>query len=221
MAVIPARGGSKGLPGKNIRPLGGKPLITWTIEAARGARAVDQVILSSDDEAIMAAATAAGCAVPFRRPPELATDEAGSIDVVLHALDAVPGADIVVLLQPTSPLRTAADIDQALDRLAATGAPAVVSVCAVEQNPHWMYRLSPEARLVPVMGDGPGFARRQELPDIFTLNGAIYAARVDWLRAHRSFVTGETVAFVMPQERSLDIDTAADFEACMRALDKQ
>ena len=113
LAVIPARGGSKALPGKNILTINGRPLIDWSIAAARGSRFVDRVVLSSDDDAIMAAAAACGCEVPFRRPTDLATDAASTIDVVLHALDALPGYDVVMVLQPTSPLRTAGDIDAA------------------------------------------------------------------------------------------------------------
>ena len=149
LAVIPARGGSKGLPGKNILPVGGKPLIAYSIDAARACAAVDRVIVSSDDDAIIAAARACGCDVPFRRPDELATDTAASIDVILHALDQVPGYDYVVLLQPTSPLRTAADIDAACERLAGHGAQACVSVSPVEQSPYWMYHISDGGELKP------------------------------------------------------------------------
>jgi CMP-N,N'-diacetyllegionaminic acid synthase len=126
LALIPARGGSQGLPGKNILPVRGRPLLAWSVDAARGSRRVDRVVLSSEDEAVIAAARACGCDVPFRRPYALASDTAPTIDVVLHALDALPGYDVVVLLQPTSPLRTVADIDGACVRFATSGAPACV-----------------------------------------------------------------------------------------------
>lgn len=211
LAVIPARGGSKGLPGKNTLPVRGRPLLAWTAEAALGAHAVDRVVVSSDADAILAAARSCGVE-PLRRPAGLATDTATTIDVVLHALDACPGYDVVVVLQPTSPLRTAADIDAALERLAASGAPACVSVCEAEQSPYWMYRISAGETLVPIVDAPAGATRRQDLPAVYVLNGAIYAADAAWLRKERAFVTARTVAHVMPAERSLDIDTARDFQ---------
>lgn len=218
LAVIPARGGSKGLPGKHLLQAGGRALIAWTIEAARAATCIDRTVLSSDDEAIMACARAHGCDVPFRRPAELATDSAASIDVVLHAVDALPGYDVVVLLQPTSPLRGAADVDAACATLAASKAPACVSVAPVAQSPYWMYRLGDRGTLQPIAELPAGATRRQDLPEVYALNGAIYVADVAWLRRTRSFVTRETVAHVMPAERSVDIDTSADFEAFRKAV---
>ena len=218
LALIPARGGSKGLPGKNILPVNGRPLIAWSIAAARDSRFVDRIVMSSDDDAIMAAAAACGCEVPFRRPAELATDSASTIDVVLHALDALPGHDVVIVLQPTSPLRTATDIDAACQKFHASGAPTCVSISRVEQTPYWMYRLGDNDVLVPVLEAPPGVTRRQDLPPVYVLNGAIYIADVGWLRRSRSFVTADTVACVMPPERSIDIDTAADFDRFRQAV---
>jgi N-acylneuraminate cytidylyltransferase len=217
LALITARGGSKGLPGKNIRLAGGRPLIHYTIDAARGARTVDRVVLSSDDDAIIAAARAAGCEVPFRRPAHLATDEATSIDVVLHALDALPSHDLVVLLQPTSPLRTGADIDAACARLAACDAPSCVSVTLAEHSPYWMYALDAGHRLQPLLRAAQA-TRRQDLPPAWRLNGAVYVARTAWLRRTRAFVGAGSVALEMPAARSLDIDTLDDFEHFSRML---
>jgi len=211
LAVIPARGGSKGLPGKNILPVQGRPLLAWTADAALAARALDRVVVSSDADAILAAARACGVE-PLRRPAELATDTATTLDVIVHALDACPGHDVVVVLQPTSPLRSAADIDGALERFAATGAPSCVSVCEAEQSPYWMYRLGAGQALLPVVDGTPQATRRQELPTVYVLNGAVYVADTAWLRTTRAFVAAGTVAHVMPVERSLDIDTAQDFE---------
>lgn len=218
LAVIPARGGSKGLPGKNIRHAGGRPLLAWTAEAALASKHVDRVVLSSDDEDIMRAARECGCEVPFRRPAELASDTAASIDVVLHALDKIPGYDVVVLLQPTSPLRTAGDVDDACARMMAASAPSCVSVCRVEHSPYWMYRLDAGGTLRPLLEPAP--TRRQDLPTVYRLNGALYVARVEWLRTARQFVSAGTVAHVMPVERSLDIDTLEDFHAFQRAVAK-
>lgn len=218
LALITARGGSKGLPGKNLRPVGGRPLLDFSIAAARAARCVDRVVLSTDDEAIAEAGRRAGCEVPFRRPAELASDSATSMDVVLHALDQLPEHDIVVLLQPTSPARSAADIDNALERLVQAGAPACVSVNVAEPSPYWMYRLDAQARLEPLLTAPLQVSRRQDLPAVYVLNGAVYAARTPWLRRSRRFVTRETVAHVMPPERSIDIDTLDDFETFERLV---
>jgi len=218
LALIPARRGSKGLPGKNILPVNGRPLMTWSIEAARGARYVDRVVLSSEDDAIIALARARGCEVPFRRPEALATDTAAMIDVVLHALDVLPEHDVVVLLQPTSPLRNASDIDAACERFASSGAPSCVSVCPAAQSPYWMFRLGTNDTLSPIIETPVGISRRQDLPLVYVLNGAIYVADVAWLRQSRTFLTRETVAYVMPIDRSLDIDTVLDFEVFKRAV---
>jgi CMP-N,N'-diacetyllegionaminic acid synthase len=211
LALIPARGGSKGVPGKNIRFAGGKPLIAWTIEAALAARYIDQVALSSDEDHIITVAREWGCDVPFRRPEELATDVASSMDVVLHALSQLPGFDWVVVLQPTSPLRTAVDIDAALECCVNQQAPACVSVTEAEQSPYWMYRLDDSQHLSPVLADPGHFTRRQDLPTVYALNGGIYVAECAWLQRTRTFVTSETVGFRMPQSRSIDIDTELDF----------
>jgi CMP-N,N'-diacetyllegionaminic acid synthase len=218
LALITARGGSKGLPGKNILPVQGRPLLDFTVAAARAATCVDRVVLSTDSDAIADAALAAGCAVPFRRPAELASDDASSIDVVLHALDHLPPHDLIVLLQPTSPLRSAADIDAACAQLVKTEAPACVSVTVAEQSPYWMYRLADGQHLQAVLEPPPGVSRRQDLPPVYTLNGAVYVARTPWLRRTRTFVTAETVAHVMPPERSIDIDTLEDFERFSRQI---
>lgn len=213
LALIAARGGSKGLPGKNIRPVHGRPLIDFTIGAARAARCVDRVVLSTDDETIAAAALAGGCEVPFMRPAALADDEARSIDVVLDALDRLPPHDMVVLLQPTSPARTAADIDDACAQLVRHGAPSCVSVTLADESPYWMFRLDEAMRLAPLLPAPVAASRRQDLPPVYVLNGAVYAARTEWLRRTGGFVGEGTVAHVMPRERSIDIDTLADFEA--------
>ncbi|SFS29921.1 cytidylyltransferase domain-containing protein [Brevundimonas viscosa] len=220
LAVVTARGGSKGLPGKNLRTLAGRPLIAWTIAAAQAAGAVDRLIVSSDDAEIIKATQALGCDVPFRRSPELSGDAAGSLDVVLDALDRVPGFEVVVLLQPTSPLRTAADIDGALGRMATTGAPACVSVTEAPMHPWLAYGQDARGRLDPFCAPPGGASlRRQDLPPAWMLNGAVYAAEVDWLRRERSFLKpGETAIWQMPSERSIDIDTLEDFEAAERLM---
>jgi N-acylneuraminate cytidylyltransferase len=212
LALITARGGSKGLPRKNVLLAGGKPLLAWTVDAAISAECVDRVVLSSDDHEIMDAARSAGCDVPFCRPAHLASDVATSIDVVLHALNQLPGYEYVVLLQPTSPMRTAADIDAAFELMINSGAPSCVSVCDVDQSPYWMYKVAAGNKLERLLSEVDRVTRRQDLPPVYVLNGAIYFAHIDWLRANNSFVGVETVAYLMPKERSLDIDNAQDFE---------
>jgi CMP-N,N'-diacetyllegionaminic acid synthase len=219
LAIVTARGGSKGLPGKHLREAGGKPLIDYTIAAARQARAVDRLVLSTDDERIADAARRAGCEVPFMRSAALARDDTPSIDVILDTLDRLPPYDIVVLLQPTSPLRSAQDIDAACDAVALGGAPSCVSVTEAEQSPYWMYALEADRRLRALLPAPATASRRQDLPAAYVLNGAVYAARTAWLRQHRSFLAESTVAHLMPRRRSIDIDTLEDFEAFVRALD--
>lgn len=214
LAVITARGGSKGVPRKNVRDLGGKPLIAWTIEAARSSQYLDRIILSSDDAEIIAAAKEWGCEVPFTRPAELARDETPGVEPVLHALTALQEQfDYVVLLQPTSPLRTAADIDGCLERCRELGAPACVSVTEPDKSPWWMYTLEENGRMRPLF-PGDAAARRQDLPKVYALNGAVYAAERLWLERTRTFVTPETAAYLMPRARSLDIDTELDMVVC-------
>src|SRR5690349_10929106 len=141
LGLIAARGGSKGVPGKNIFVVNGRPLIQWSIDAARASRYIDRLILSSDNPAIMDVARNAGCEVPFRRDDALASDTASAIDVVADALMRVPGYSIVVLLQPTSPLRIAGDIDGAIELLVSSGAGACVTVREADEHPYWMFRL--------------------------------------------------------------------------------
>lgn len=211
LGVITARGGSKGVPGKNILPIGGRPLIQWTIDAARASRYIDRLVLSSDDPTIIEVATQAGCEVPFRRDAALAGDDASSIDVVVDALRRVPGFDIVVLLQPTSPLRNGGDIDASIELLESKGAPACVSLRAAQEHPYWTFQLNGDASLNHFVRPQEGLpSRRQDLPDAWCLNGAVYVARVPWLLQSRTFLSPQTVGYVMPAERSLDIDTHED-----------
>jgi CMP-N,N'-diacetyllegionaminic acid synthase len=212
LALITARGGSKGLPRKNLLIACGKPLIAWTIEAAHKSKAIDRVILSSDDDEIIKTALNLGCEVPFRRPADLASDISTSMDVVMHAINELPGYDYIVLLQPTSPLRIAQDIDEAFALLKSQNAPCCVSVCESEQSPYWMYQLTSDRKLESFLTKPVELSRRQDLPPSYVLNGAIYIAQVDWLRNTRNFVAEGCIAYIMPKERSIDIDTTEDFE---------
>jgi CMP-N,N'-diacetyllegionaminic acid synthase len=218
LGLITARGGSKGVPGKNIKFLAGKPLIVWTIEAALASGRIDRLILSTDSDEIAAVAKAAGCEVPFMRPPTLATDTATSNDVIRHALETIDSNDDrVVLLQPTSPLREPQDINGCLDTQAASGGPFAVSVCVADPPPEHIFRIDANQRLSPVI-KGPNASRRQDLQSSYALNGAVYAFERAWFLAADGLQVGDAVPYVMPAERSIDIDTELDFifaEMCM------
>jgi len=212
LAIIPARGGSKGLPGKNIKSVGGKPLIAWTIEAALASKFIDRVVLSSDDEAIINTAKQYGCEAPFVRPKELAQDDSPAIDTVLHALQQLPQYDITVLLQPTCPLRSAEDIDNALSIMFSKNAKSCVSVTTPEKSPYWMYTVNSFNRMNPLLDKKLAAKQRQELPPVYVLNGAIYAIYSDVLLNTRSFVPDGTVPFMMDKEHSVDVDYQLDLD---------
>ncbi|KPJ93287.1 MAG: acylneuraminate cytidylyltransferase [Gammaproteobacteria bacterium SG8_11] len=212
LAIIPARGGSKGLPGKNIKPVGGKPLIAWTIEAATKSKFIDRVVLSSDDEHIINTAEQYGCEVPFVRPKELAQDGSPAIEVVLHALQQLPYYDITVLLQPTCPLRGAADIDNALSAMLSKNAKSCVSVTTPDKSPYWMYTVNGYDRLKPLLDKELAAKQRQELPQVYVLNGAIYAIFTEVLLNTRNFVPDSTVPFIMSKEHSIDVDYQLDLD---------
>lgn len=210
-ALIPARGGSKSIPRKNIVPVGGKPLIAWTIEAALGSKLLDRVYVSTDDEEIATVARQHGAEVPFLRPAELASDEAGSLGVALHALDWMSAhggePDYLLLLQPTSPLRTTEDIDATIRLAEGRKARAVLGVCEASPHPWLARQISPEGFLSDFFALEEKPTRRQDYPPAYMVNGAIYLNRATSLRSARTFQPPDTLAYVMPQERSLDIDS--------------
>ena len=208
LGLIPARGGSKGIPRKNVRLIAGKPLIVWTIEAALAANALDRVVVTTDDPEIAAVASAHGADVPFLRPADLARDETPGIDPVLHALDALPGFDAIVLLQPTSPLRSSDDIDAAV-ALAAGGRGA--NVVSVTEAKHAAWTFPMDAAGILEIGEVDGATRRQDLPVRFGLNGAIYVSPVERVRELRGFLARGTLGYVMPAERSVDIDAPIEW----------
>ncbi|MFD0696252.1 cytidylyltransferase domain-containing protein [Paenibacillus sp. GCM10027628] len=211
LAIIPARGGSKGVPFKNIRPLGGKPLIAWTIEAAKQSKYIDRLILTSDDSTIIKVAKEYRCDVPFVRPAALAQDKTPGIDPVLHAIEQVPGYDWTVLLQPTSPLRTTEDIDGCLEACVLNREVSCVSVTEPDKSPYWMYTLDDQGKMNPLFS-GITAERRQDLPQSYVLNGAVYTANTRWLMEYGSFIGPQMRSYLMPRDRSIDMDTIADFE---------
>jgi len=213
LAIIPARGGSKGIPRKNIRMLAGKPLIAWTIDEAKKSKYIDRLILSSEDEEIIKVAKDWGCEVPFIRPVELAQDDTPGIEPVLHALDTLNEKyDYVMLLQVTSPLRQVNDIDGCVEMCIDSNASSCVSVTEVNQHPYLMYTVNHEGTLSTLVDQKEKISRRQDLPAVYILNGAVYIAESTWIRHSRSFLRPNTKAYVMSQDRSQDIDDFIDLQ---------
>ncbi len=214
LALVPARGGSKGLPGKNILPLAGRPLLAWSIAAAQDA-GLSRIEVSTDSTEIAAAARQHGARVPGLRPGALATDDASSIDVVLHHLQQAAkrgeSVEYLLLLQPTSPLRMASDIRAAFKLMRARKAEAVVSVCPCEHHPWYSNCLPEDASLADFLRPELCNQGRQQLPRHYRLNGAIYLARTRYLQQQKSFLGPGSYALIMPPERSIDIDTRLDF----------
>lgn len=211
LAIIPARGGSKGVIHKNLREVGGKPLLVWTIEQAKASKYIDRLILSSDDKAIIATARAHDCEVPFVRPAELATDTSPTIDCIHHAMASIDTSyDYVVLLQVTSPLRNTKDIDVCIELCHYKGAPACISFTEVDKSPYWMYKMTRNRRMVPLLDTKERPTRRQDSPQFYVKNGAVYVAKWDWLLTQDTFMTDDTLAYIMPNERSLDVDSSLD-----------
>lgn len=216
LALITARAGSKGLPGKNIRLFHGKPLVVWTIKQAIASKYLDKVVVSTDDVNIAKVALKGGAQVPFLRPKKLATSSAKIIDVLMHALDFFEKKlckfDLIMLLQPTSPLRNTKDIDEAIELFFRKHVQAVVSVCPVEHHPLWCNRLDKDGMMRDFLKPETLNKNRQQLPECFRLNGAIYLADTSFLRKEKSFITNNTYAYKMPCDRSVDIDTELDFD---------
>ncbi len=213
VGIIPARGGSKGLLGKNLRTLAGRPLIHWTIEAAISSKYLDRVIVTTEDVEIANSSKQAGADVPFIRPATLAADESSAMDVIVHALSVLDKTyDLLVLLQPTSPLRGAQDIDACMEMYIRTEALACVSVARVKHPIEWCYGMHQASGVLqPVHAqNATSPVRRQDGTSIFSLNGAIYVMGTEQFLARRNFLTENTVGFEMPQERSIDIDTHTD-----------
>jgi len=213
LGLVVGRGGSKGLPGKNVMPLLGKPVVAWTVEAALQSQYLDKIIISSDDDEIIAAAVAVGAEAPFKRPPELAGDHVTLNPVILHALNQMDEAyDYVVLLQATSPLRNVQDIDACIETLHEHSAPSCLSVYETIAPPFQTFVLAPGMKLKSAIGETFREVQRQDMPDTYQLNGAVCVLNVEWFRRTEKLWSPETVGCVMPFERAVDIDTKTDFE---------
>ncbi len=223
IAIIPARGGSKGLPGKNIRPLNGKPLIAYAIEAALKAKHIDRVIISTDDEGIARVAMEYGAELPFMRPAELASDTAMAIDNYIYTIGRLEqeggkSIDGFVVLQPTSPLRIAEDIDGAIELFERKGADSVISYCQEAHPISWHKYLDEEGRFENIFNTN--IKNRQENRVSYYPNGAVYVFRTSMIR-DRKYYTDNSYAYVMPRTRSVDIDFIEDFEYAEFLLKKK
>jgi N-acylneuraminate cytidylyltransferase/CMP-N,N'-diacetyllegionaminic acid synthase len=213
LAIIPARAGSKGLPGKNIKMIAGKPLIAWTIEEALKSKIVDKVIVSTDSELIAEIAREYGVEIPFIRPPELATDTAKGIDVIKHAIKFFDNEyDIVIVLQPTSPLRKLENIENAFISYKKLNAKAIVSVCELEHPIQWVGVLPEGLCMAEFSSVKSKNKNRQELKKHYRYNGAIYIADVSYLLQNNGFLGEETYAYIMKSDVSIDIDNLLDFK---------
>ncbi len=226
LGLVIARGGSKGLPRKNVLPLAGRPVLVHTIEAALACRSLARTIISSEDAEILDIARRAGCPAPFVRPADLADDRSSTVAVALHALEWLEGherftPDVVVLLPATTPLRAGEHIDGALETLRAhVEAEAVVAVTEPDYPPYWMLSLT-DGRLSWLFPEGGRVSRRQDLPQAYRPNGSIYAIRVPALRDQRTFYPRATRGYVMPREVSVNIDSEMDFRLAELLLAKR
>lgn len=212
LAIIPARGGSKRLPRKNVLDLNGKPLMAHTIEAGLKSKYIDKVIVSSDDEEILNISQKYG-ALTIKRPDRLASDTATTFDAIKHAIENTNEHDYIVLLQPTSPLRDENHIDEAIELLEAKGADAVVSVCEMDHSPLWSNTLPEDANMSMFLRDEVLNKRSQDLEKYYRLNGAIYICKTEKLLEEESFFLKENIfSYVMDRESSVDIDEEIDFK---------
>ena len=226
MGLITARGGSKSIPKKNTKDLAGRPMIAWTIAAAREAQLLDRVIVSTDSPEIADICRAWGAEAPFLRPAELAGDDSPHVDVLLHALDWMNRhqdyrPEYLLLLQPTSPLRTGRDIDAAVALGLDRDADGVVGVCEAATHPYLVKSITGDGRLIDFIKPPEGYLRRQDLPPVHAINGAIYLVKSSIIKERRTWFTEKTHAYVMPPERSLDVDTPWDFHLVELVLNER
>lgn len=214
LAVIPARGGSKGIPRKNIKKLGGKPLIAWTIECGKKSKYIDRMIVSTEDYEIAEIARMWGAEVPFMRPAELAKDNTPGVAPLVHAAKMLikDAYDYIVLLQVTSPFRDVSDIDGTIEKCIDSKADTCVSIAKAEASPYWMYSLTKSGKLRSLLKISREKSyQRQKLPMVYQLNGAVYVVKCSYLLREQKLIDENTLGYIMSTEHSLDIDTMMDF----------
>lgn len=217
VAIIPARGGSKSIPYKNIKKLAGKPLIAYTIEEAIKSKTLDRVIVSTDDDRIAKVSRKYGAEVPFKRPAKLAKDTSHTPPVIKHAIKYLENkekykVDLVVTLQPTSPFRKAKDIDDAIEKIIKTNADSVVSICEADYPPYWMKKIKGDKVYSFVKSKiDYHLLERQQLPKTYKLNGAVYVTKRDLIMKKNKIIDGDVRAIIMDPIRSIDVDSITDF----------
>jgi CMP-N,N'-diacetyllegionaminic acid synthase len=216
LAIIPARGGSKGVPRKNVRELNGKPLIGYTIESAKKSNKVSRVVVTTEDTEIATISRAYKAEVPYLRPDELSQDNSPTMECVLHMLDYLEKtegyvSDYVLLLQCTSPLRNHNHINEAIDKLLNSDYDSIISVCEAEVNPYWANIFEGD-KLKYFIEEGRKITRRQELPNVYRMNGAIYLIKTEVLKKQKNFEPEEVMGYIMDSYSSVDIDTEMDFK---------
>jgi CMP-N-acetylneuraminic acid synthetase len=227
VAFIFARGGSKGLPGKNIRPFAGKPLIAWSIEHAQAVPSISRVIVSTDSEEIASVATTYGAEVPFLRPPELSQDHSSEWLAWRHALKYLQDADgglpeAMVSVPTTAPLRLPLDIENCLNEFTQGDADIVVTVTEARRSPYFnMVRANPDGSVELVMPEIRGVSRRQDAPAVYDMTTVAYVIRPEFVLTHQGTFTGRVRAILIPPERAIDIDTLLDFEIAEFLINKR
>lgn len=210
VGLIPARGGSKGIERKNIKEIFGKPLIAWTIKQALETKSLDKVIVSTDSEEIANISVDCGAEVPFIRPERISLDDSPGISNVLHLLQEIPKTSKILYLQPTSPLRKTEDILNIIELQNKHGAESCISISKAPKHPAWMYKLENNNKLKPIFSEEKT-SRRQDLSEIFVINGALYLGNAEFYKREKKFITSETLGYIMPKERSIDIDDMDDW----------
>ena len=220
LAIIPARGGSKGIPRKNIKDFCGKPLIAWTIQEALESKYVDRVIVSTDDKEIKNISLKFGAEVPFLRPKELSRDNSQGIDVMLHAINIFSNFERIVYLQPTSPFRTVIDIDSAYEFALDKDADSLVPIVKSDKNVHWFLSRDSDSKVKRIMNSGFS-SNRQNLPDAFLLCGSIFLYKTEWLSSNRKLMSKNSYGFEIPSERAYEIDTTQDWDFAEYLMSKK
>lgn len=215
LAIIPSRGGSKGIPRKNIKELNGKPLIEYTINTAKKSKYIDKLIVSTEDKEIAEISEKFGADIPFLRPAELALDDTPGIDPIIHSInwfnEKGTSFDYVICIQCTSPFRKTEQIDEAIEILERENSDSIVSVCESEVNPNWMKKVE-NGEMKDYLSNIPFYARRQDMPKVYRLNGAIYIAKTEFLLNNKNWYNEKTLAYLMDRLSSVDIDDMLDFK---------
>ena len=220
LGLIPARGGSKGLPKKNILNFCGKPLIAWTIEEAKKSTFIDKLIVSTDDQKVAEISKKYGCEVPFKRPKKLSSDNATTNEVTLHSIDSIEADyDVILVLQPTSPLRTNYDIDNSLKILIENKCQSVISMYLSDKPYEWYHSVDKKGFLKKIFNSS--ITNRQLSKKSYLPNGAIYTSFIDNYKINKTFYNENSMGYIMPKNRSIDIDDIFDFKIAELLLNEQ